>query len=106
MYKSMLSRMFLVHSYLYYQMNESVIDDTEYDMICDRLKKTKGSDYYACDLIDEHLESEASGYTIKRKDYPPEIISSAVHLLYQERFKDKPFNEFLSMYGHKCVEKN
>lgn len=99
--------MFLVHSYLYYQMDESIIDDTEYDMICDRLKSTEGSDYYACDLIEKHFsQEEASGYSIKRKDYPPEIVSTAMHLLYQSKYvkQNISFEKFLSMHGYKIAD--
>ncbi|MEL0342575.1 MAG: hypothetical protein VXC58_09140 [Deltaproteobacteria bacterium] len=41
-------RQFLVHSYLYYKLDESIISDTEYDRICmelrELLKKHPGAD--------------------------------------------------------------
>ena len=32
-------RQFLVHSYLYYKLDESIISDTEYDRICMELRE-------------------------------------------------------------------
>lgn len=107
---NLLSRRFLVWSYLYYQLDESLVSDNEYDKLCVELKneirKDSGRDYYyAKELIEKHFCSsdEASGYSIKRKEYPPEIVSTALHLLYQCKYtKNISFSEkFLSMHGYK-----
>ena len=36
--KNLLSRRFLVWSYLYYQLDESLVSDNEYDKLCVELK--------------------------------------------------------------------
>ena len=85
-----LIRQFLVHSYLYYRLDESLISDQQYDEIAQKLRKglTPG-ETDANITLEEHLGSinsaEATGYSIRH--YPAEIISSALHLLYQNRFK-------------------
>ena len=37
--KNLLSRRFLVWSYLYYQLDESLVSDNEYDKLCVELKR-------------------------------------------------------------------
>ena len=100
-----LIRQFLVHSYIYYCLDESLIFDLQYDELAQRLRKSLVSSDTDADLsFKEHLgsisSSEGSGYSIRH--YPAEIISTALHLLYQNRFKDlMPFSTFLARYGYK-----
>ena len=108
---NLLSRRFLVWSYLYYQLDESLVSDGEYDKLCVELKneirEDSGRDYYyARELIEKHFCSsdEASGYSIKRKEYPPEIVSTALHLLYQSKYTNISFEKFLSMHGYKIAD--
>ena len=94
---------FLVHSFLYYQLGESILEDSEYDKLCVQLKKVIETDknvpHY--DIIKNALGDEASGYSIPTKAYPKEIISTALHLLYQERYKNKvSLKDFLKSYGY------
>ena len=94
---------FLVHSFLYYQLGESVIGDSEYDKLCVELKKVIKTDknipHY--DIIKNALGDEASGYSIPTKAYPQEIISTSLHLLYQDQYKDKvSLKDFLKSYGY------
>ena len=99
----MLVRQFLGHSFLYYQLNESIIDDEKYDQLCVNLKKeAEGkNDYLYQNIIESSLGDEASGYSIPTKAYPQEIISTALHLLYQKQYKDKvSLNDFLKSYGY------
>jgi NAD-dependent DNA ligase len=98
-----LIRQFLVHSFLYYQLDESIISDENYDRICVQLKDAiKGQDKYLYqNLIENSLGNEGSGFSIHRKNYPPEIISTAFHLLYQDKFsKQKSFKSFIQSYGY------
>jgi NAD-dependent DNA ligase len=99
---NLLSRRFLVWSYLYYQLDESLVSDNEYDKLCIELKNEKDY-YYAKEIIEKHFsQEEASGYSIKRKEYPSEIVSTALHLLYQSKYtKNISFEKFLSMHGYK-----
>jgi hypothetical protein len=99
-----LSQQFLVHSYLYYQLNESIIGDEKYDQLCVSLKKeAEGqNDYLYQELIEPALGNEGSGFAIPTKAYPPRIISTALHLLYQDQYKDKvSLNNFLKSYGYR-----
>ena len=98
-----LVRRFLVHSFLYYQLDESIIGDHNYDQICVQLKEAvKGQDKYLHqNIIEKSLGAEGSGFSIRKKEYPPEIVSTAFHLLYQDKFSEaKSFREFLSSYGY------
>ena len=100
-----LIRQFLIHSYLYYRLDESLISDQQYDDLARGLRQSLApSDADANLAFKEQLESisgsEASGYSIRQ--YPAEIISSALHLLYQNRFKNlMSFSTFLARYGYR-----
>ena len=99
-----LIRQFLVHSYLYYRLDESLISDQKFDEISQKLREGLTLNYADDNLtFKEHLgsasSSEASGYSTR--NYPAEIISLALHLLYQYRFKNvMSFSTFLSRYGY------
>ena len=100
-----LIRQFLVHSFLYYRLDESLISDQQYDELARGLGKSLISSDTDADLtFKEHLGSidgsEASGYSIRH--YPAEIINIALHLLYQNRFKNLiPFSTFLARYVYR-----
>jgi NAD-dependent DNA ligase len=100
-----LIRQFLVHSYLYYRLDESLISDQQYDEVAQKLREGLASNYADANFtFKEHLGStsgsEASGYSIHH--YPAEIISLALHLLYQNRFKNLiSFSTFLARYGYR-----
>ena len=104
-----LIRQFLVHSYLYYRLDESLISDQQYDELGQKLRKSlTSSETHANLTFKEYLGSiisaEASGYSISQ--YPLEIISSALHLLYQNRFKNlMSFSTFLARYGYRTKTK-
>ena len=99
-----LIRQFLVHSYLYYRLDESLISDQQFDEVSQKLREGLALNYADANLtFKEHLGSasspEASGYSTR--NYPAEIISLALHLLYQYRFKNvMSFSTFLSRYGY------
>ena len=96
-----LARQFLVHSFIYYRLDETLIDDTEYDEICKNLnlQRKESNEYVYKDIVEKSLGTEASGYTIRK--YPPEIISTALHLLYQTKYKDtKTLDMFCKSYGY------
>ena len=97
-------RQYLVHSFLYYQLDESIISDRHYDHICVDVAKLisdnsakKFLPYH--DLVKSSLTENASGFLISK--YPPEIVSSALHLLYQTSYMDSmPFETFLARFGY------
>ncbi len=99
-------RQILVHSFLYYKLNESIITDLTYDQWCMELvdlqeqypELAKKTAYYN---ICQHFDRSGSGFFIK--NYPPEIISTAFHLLYQHYKKRDPdlrFEDFIVRYGY------
>jgi len=96
-------RQYLVHSFLYYQLNESIISDKHFDSICKEILNfiQKNSGDYSLpyqSLLTNSLSDDASGFTIRK--FPAEIISSSLHLLYQKNFRNSiSFNTFLSRFG-------
>ncbi len=97
-------RQFLIHSFLYYRLDDSIISDRQYDLLCKDLKRLleehPNSEVQYRELVEPLLGSEASGFSIRC--YPPPIISSALHLLYQKRFQETmSFSEFLERNGYR-----
>ena len=95
---------FLIHSFLYYKLDESIISDEDYDYICQDLQKLlqqhSDSELPFQELIQSGLGTEASGFSIKT--YPPEIISAALHLLYQSQYSNTlDFSEFVERLGYR-----
>ncbi|NHM33980.1 DNA ligase LigA-related protein [Neobacillus terrae] len=97
-------RNFLVHSFLYYKLNETIIPDEEYDKRCNIMNNiiescpdfAKTSSYY--DLCKPCGET-GSGYYIK--EYPTEIITRAFHLLYQVKKPNEDFSQFVLRWGYR-----
>ena len=101
-------RQYLVHSYLYYQLDESIISDRHYDHICADVAKLISDNsaknslpFY--DLVKSILTENAVGFSISK--YPPEIVSAALHLLYQANYVDSmSFETFLGRFGYSSSE--
>ena len=97
-------RQYLVHSFLYYQLDESIIADRHYDQICKEVLKLMKNHASSTvlpyqELLKKSLFEDASGFSIKQ--YPPEIISSAFHLLYQHNgVESTTFDSFLTRFGY------
>ena len=103
-------RQYLVHSFLYYQLDESIISDRHYDNICADVAKfiadnsAKNSLPFH-DIVKYSLTENASGFSISK--YPPEIVSAALHLLYQTTYIDSmSFEIFLARFGYRSFEIN
>ena len=101
-------RQYLVHSFLYYQLDESIISDSNFDQICidvaklisDNLEKDSIPFH---DLVISNLTENYSGFSIS--NYPPEIVSVALHLLYQTSYVDSmSFETFLARFGYSSSE--
>ena len=55
------------------------------------------------DLVKSSLTENASGFSISK--YPPEIVSAALHLLYQTNYVDSmSFETFLARFGYSSYE--
>ena len=97
-------RQYLVHSFLYYQLDESIISDRHYDEICTEVLQlmethTDSSLLPYQKLVKKSLSEDASGFSVKQ--YPAEIISSALHMLYQHNaVKSMTFDSFLTRFGY------
>ena len=101
-------RQYLVHSFLYYQLDESVISDSNFDKISKDLERliSDFSDKDSLpfhDLVKSNLNENVSGFNIT--NYPPEIISVALHLLYQNSYVNSmSFENFLARFGYSSSE--
>ena len=97
-------RQYLVHSFIYYQLDESIILDRQYDKICKEVlhlmkNNSQSSRLPYQEIVKKSLSQDASAFSVK--EYPAEIISSALHLLYQYRAsKSMSFEDFLTRYGY------
>jgi len=97
-------RQYFVHSFLYYRLDESIISDRHYDEICvevEKLIQTKSTaslfPYY--DLLKTNISGDASGFSVRK--YPAEIVSTAMHLLYQHSYtKSMTFDAYLTRFGY------
>lgn len=100
-----LSLQFLVHSFLYYRLGKSVIDDPTFDSLTERLIALRKAHPKASlphgKLLEPVLGPEASGYRIR--DYPPRVISAAFKLLYaaeSQAAQGGDFAEFVERHGY------
>ena len=97
-------RQYLLHSFLYYQLDESIIADRNYDEICAevlQLMETHADSSLLPyqELVKKSLSEDASGFSVRK--YPAEIISSALHLLYQHNaVKTISFDTFVTRFGY------
>lgn len=97
MIKGNLVAAYLIHSFLYYQCEVSVITDAEYDAIClELLERYNEIEHPHKYLVDPDALRAGSGYHLAALDYPPQVRAIAMCLredpLYldklHERFKD------------------
>ena len=79
----MLVPYYLMYSYLYYEKNESIVNDAEYDMICKRLyDEWENVEHYHKHLVDRDSLIAGTGYTIV---YNERIKGAAMHFLQKNR---------------------
>ena len=101
-------RQYLVHSFLYYQLDESIISDIHYDHLCADVAQVISDNSFKNFLpfhnpVKFNLTENASGFSISK--YPPEIVSAALHLLYQTNYIDSmSFETFLARFGYSSYE--
>ena len=93
---------FLVHSFLYYRLGESIVSDEFFDQVAEELrtlraKHPKAEMPYA-EVIEPALGPEASGFRIR--NYPPRIITTAFKLLYAVTAPKVDFLEFVERRGY------
>ncbi len=96
------ARQFLVHSFLYYRLGESVISDEAFDALAEELRALHAAHPDAelpfADVLAPALGPEASGFTLR--NYPPEIVTTAFKLLYAHGNPEVEFVEFVERRGY------
>ena len=81
----MLVPYYLMHSYLYYVMNEPIISDIEYDELCKELKdKWDSVEHYHKHLIDKQSLGAGTGYQL---EYNKRIEHGALALFNKNNIK-------------------
>ena len=75
----MLVPYYLMFSYAYYQENESLIEDTEYDQICqDLITNRDDITHWHKALLNLESLKAGTGYDIK---YPERVVGAAIALI-------------------------
>ena len=96
---------FLVHSFLYYRLDEPVIADTQFDSLTEELRTLRAAAPEAempfAEIVDPQLGPEASAFSLRV--YPPTIISTAFKLLYAVSNSDLDFVEFTERRGYRAL---
>ena len=84
---NMLVPYYLMHSFIYYEINDSIITDYEYDEICRELKdKWDDVTHYHKHLIDVNALGAGTGYQVK---YNKRIENASVLLYNNYNVKEK-----------------
>jgi hypothetical protein len=95
---------YLVHCFLYYRLNESVIPDEQFDGIAADLRRLREqypqADMPYAAILDPVLGPEVSGFQIR--EYPEPIISTAFKLLYGAGNPAMDFEEFVERRGYRA----
>ena len=77
--KNMLVPYYLMFSYAYYQENESLISDAEYDQICnDLITNWNDITHWHKKLLNLESLKAGTGYDIK---YPERVVNAALALI-------------------------
>lgn len=75
---NMLIPHYLIHSYLYYEMDDPLVSDAMFDTICKRLlAELEGLAHIHKPLIERDLLVAGSGFSLK---YPPMVVGAANYL--------------------------
>ena len=76
---------YLMYSYAYYQENESLIEDSEYDQICqDLITNWRDITHWHKPLVNLESLKAGTGYDIK---YPPRVVGAAIALIKESQLK-------------------
>ena len=82
---NMLVPYYLMYSYAYYKENESLVDDTEYDQICqDLITNWDTITHWHKPLLDLESLKAGTGYDIK---YPNRVVGAAIALIKESQLK-------------------
>lgn len=100
-------RQLLVHSFLYYKLDETIIEDQLYDKWVKELVElqtnhpdlAETTEYWE---ICRHFDQSGSGFFIR--NYPEKIRTVAFHLLYRHKNVTEPFNHFVHRFGFSLLK--
>ena len=82
---NMLVPYYLMYSYAYYQENESLIEDAEYDQICqDLITNWDNITHWHKPLLSLESLKAGTGYDIK---YPNRVVGAAIALIKESQLK-------------------
>ena len=82
---NMLVPYYLMYSYAYYKENESLVDDTEYDQICqDLITNWDNITHWHKPLLSLESLKAGTGYDIK---YPNRVVAAAIALIKESQLK-------------------
>ena len=95
-------RQLLIHSYLYYKLNMSIIEDATFDRWCAELVElhrehpelAECAEYYN---VCKNFDQSGSGFFIR--SYPMEIMATALRLLWVIGGSKEPFENILAREG-------
>lgn len=98
-------RQFLVHSFLYYVLDSSIISDEMYDRICNELVELQKKYPKMCKMLPyeelcSQLDETASGSFIEKTKYPLEIVAKSFQLLSEN------WTELAQRKGYQIVRTN
>lgn len=81
--QNMLVPYYLMHSYLYYEKDDPIISDHEFDLICKTLyEKWDKVEHFHKHLINKDDLIAGTGYALK---YPERVKNAAKHLLKERK---------------------
>jgi len=81
--KNMLVPYYLMFSYAYYKENESLIEDAEYDQICqDLITNWNDITHWHKSLLNLDSLKAGTGYDIK---YPERVVNAALTLIKKDK---------------------
>lgn len=73
---------YLVHSFIYYRLHDSIISDAEFDVMCKTILENWDTiEHPHKHLLSKEVLEAGSGYHIKFKDYPLIVQNIAYHAL-------------------------
>jgi NAD-dependent DNA ligase len=101
-------RQFLLHSFLFHVLSESIAPDKDFDRWARELIKLQTQYPALCASLPFHsltkdlggdLSSEAMG--LSKNDFPLVIVSAALHILRRHKNSKQSFKEFAKKYGYR-----
>ncbi len=99
-----LALQYLLHNFLYSQLQQPLISDADYDRIAQKLwqlhQQHPDIPLPHQKLLQSALGPEASSFVIR--NYPPHIITIALKLLYAYSKQRNDFREFVERKGY-CI---